>query len=451
MLGKTLTISAAASLVLAGCLDRLDSPSDDLDYGPADCTQKEQKKFVLRVMNDTYLWYREVPDTVPLENFDSPATLIEHLRYDVYDKWSVVVPQSLFDEIFLEGQMVGLGFSSQFDDAGNLIIEYVYRDSPAGRAGIGRGFQIISINGYSGDALGDEAVWEEVFGTERRAGVEVTMELQDPDGNLATHTLVTERVNINTVLHEEIYESARGRVGYFVLEQFIETSEAELFAVFSRFEQAGIDELVVDLRYNTGGIIDVAAVLASLIRGVNGQDEVFQKFVHNDRYRDWDFVERFEASASGLDLKRVVVLTTDYSCSASEALVSGLSPFMTVVTIGQRTCGKPVGMYAHPFCDQYILPIEFEGLNARDEGRYFDGIDVDCDAPDDFKSPFGRGEAMLEAALHYVENDSCASAMTAAPSLRTYNVTTRLSQGAHPLAGTRVKENRAVDVTGMIL
>jgi hypothetical protein len=110
---------------------------------------------------------------------------------------------------------------------------------------------------------------------------------------------------------------------------------------------------------------------------------VFAESRHNDRNRRWNQTLRFGGAASSLRVERLVVIATRASASASELLINGLTPFLPVVIVGDRTYGKPVGQCGLPFCDKVFAPVAFSMVNARGEGDYFDGLPVDCAAADD--------------------------------------------------------------------
>jgi hypothetical protein len=223
-------------------------------------------------------------------------------------------------------------------------------------------------------------------------------------------TIANAWINIYTVLHENVMDVNDNRIGYVALSGFIMTSLVELDTAFSRFNQEGIDELVLDLRYNRGGRLAVAQYLAGLIAGDHADGMVFQKFDHNDKHLSWDFVIRFFKPTNALNLNRLVVLTTRATASASEALINGLQPFVDVVIIGGTTHGKPVGMYGHDFCDKRINPIEFRISNVLDLSDYFNGISPYCTSEDDLNRPFGDPEeGSLKEALAYIINGECSA------------------------------------------
>ncbi len=167
---------------------------------------------------------------------------------------------------------------------------------------------------------------------------------------------------------------------------------------------AGATELVLDLRYNGGGLVDVAVHLASLIGGTRTNGQVMLNYVHNDKIGPvLNKTTRFTSPDEALNLQRLVVITTRSSASASELVINSLRPFIPVTVIGDTTYGKPVGQYGLRFCDKVLYPVAFSIKNANLEGDFFDGIAVDCAAGDDYRSSArrpGRGVLRRSADLH---------------------------------------------------
>jgi C-terminal processing protease CtpA/Prc len=109
-----------------------------------------------------------------------------------------------------------------------------------------------------------------------------------------------------------------------------------------------------------------------------------------------------------LGLSRLLVVATRGSASASELLINALRPYLTVVVVGDRTYGKPVGQYVLPFCDKVIAPVSFSIRNIADQGDYFDGIPADCAADDDISHDLGDAEeSSLAEALSVLSTGEC--------------------------------------------
>ncbi len=125
---------------------------------------------------------------------------------------------------------------------------------------------------------------------------------------------------------------------------------------FAALKTAGATELVLDLRYNGGGLVDVAVHLASLIGGARTNGQVMLNYVHNDKIGPiLNKTTRFANPEQALNLQRLVVITTRGSASASELVINSLRPYIPVTIIGDTTYGKPVGQYGLRFCDKVLV------------------------------------------------------------------------------------------------
>jgi hypothetical protein len=205
-----------------------------------------------------------------------------------------------------------------------------------------------------------------------------------------------------------VHQAGGKTTAYIVLKNFVEPSYAALDAAFAQARDAGATELVLDVRYNGGGLIAVAQHLGGLIGGDRTSGEVFAQYVHNDKRASQNNAIRFPRPASAFPLDRLIVITTKSSASASELIINALKPFIPVVVIGDNSYGKPVGQYGFRICEKMLWPVAFSVQNARGQGDYFDGFVPDCRAADDIAYPLGDArEASLATALSYVATGAC--------------------------------------------
>ena len=174
----------------------------------------------------------------------------------------------------------------------------------------------------------------------------------------------------------------------------------------------------LDLRYNSGGRVFVAERLAAQLSGNRLTGEVFSSTRYNDTYRNLDSVREFEEAMPTLDLSRVIVITTPRTASASELVINALSPYLEVVTIGERSTGKPFQSFSRDFCGMSLNAMSSEIVNASGNS-VAGGIEATCYAVDDRTRNYGIGEAgiegMLLAALDYVVFGDCAVAPADTP------------------------------------
>ena len=377
-----------------------------------DCTIPGQNLFVRNTLQEFYLWYREMPDP-NTALFPSPEAYLEAVRYRPLDEsFSYIVTESTSDAFFSDSQFIGFGIGLKFEGQ-DLRLTEVYPDSPASEGGLHRGYRIVAINGTSvadlvasgeiGSALGPSEI-----------GWSALVRFRDPAGAEAEVRLTKRLVTIPTVSDTRVLDVDGRKVGYIVFRNFTDPSVPALTAAFEQLRAEGAAELVLDLRYNGGGLVSVAQQLGGQIGGAATSGQTFVRFVHNDKNSFRDMSLLFPSLAASLNLGRLVVITTRSSASASELIINGLRPFMPVTVVGDTTFGKPVGQYGFRFCGKILYAVSFTGKNARNDPDYFGGIPADCRAPDDLEHELGDpGEGSLAEGLHYLSTGSCSAAAAA--------------------------------------
>lgn len=380
--------------------------------GPRNCTPLSQNMFLRDVLDEYYLWYRELPRANPA-NYATPQAYLDAVRYRPLDAtFSYVTSRAANEAFYGESQFVGFGFSTQVTGREVRVLQ-VFPDSPAAESGMARGDYILEVNGRAVTELIEAGEIGTAFGA-ASPGVTATIAVRSRQGGERRSTLTKRVVTIPTVSLTRTFQVDGRTVGYLFFRNFVEPSTAALNEAFAALRDAGATELVVDVRYNGGGLVDVAVHLASLIGGVPTQGRVFATYQHNDRNTSLNTTLRFStAPPQALNLSRVVVITTRGSASASELLINGLRPHLPVVVIGDATYGKPVGQYGFTFCDKVMAPVAFALVNAEGRGDFFGGIPADCAAADDVEHDLGSAEeASLGEALHFIGTGRCRSAAT---------------------------------------
>lgn len=377
--------------------------------GGDSCDTEGQNRFVHLDMLDRYYWYDRVPQRIDYDAFASPSATLDFLRYAALDRFSYVTSQQAFESLFNDGTYIGYGFGFVIEDSGRVLIRFVYNQSPSAAAGVVRGDEILSVNGQSAASITAANGWGEVFGPPQ-VGVALALELRRRSGAVEVLNLNKGVVTINTVLYSDIITSGANNIGYLVFNSFLNTSPAELDPVFAQFVAGGVNQLILDLRYNGGGSISVARDLASYIHNTTqANQDLFVQLRYNDRYQASNFNFYLRPMTNSLGLDELTVITTDLTCSASEQIVSALQPYFSrVTTVGSTTCGKPVGQSPRNFCDKTLVAVNFASFNAAGQGDYFSGIPADCSASDDPTFAFGdANEPLLQAAQFFVDNAAC--------------------------------------------
>ena len=383
--------------------------------GPSNCSVTSQNLYVRDVLNSFYYWYQHLPTNVSPTAFGSPEAYLDAVRYRPIDNsFSYITSASANQALYDDSQFVGYGLSTQTNST-DLRVLQVFAGSPALEAGLERGDRITRVNGQSVAAMVATGTSGGAFGA---AEVGVTSEIvfEKPSGEPRTARMVKRLVTIPTVSLTSVVEVDGRRVGYLFFRNFVRPSEVALNDAFAALKLAGATELVLDLRYNGGGLVDIAVHLASLIGGVATNGQVLLNYVHNDRAGPtYNKSTRFTNPSQALNLSRLVVITSRSSASASELVINSLRPYMPVAVIGDTTYGKPVGQYAFTFCDKVLAATSFSIKNVNNEGDYFDGIAPTCVAADDSTHQLGDvTEGSFAEALTYLRTGACSARSDAA-------------------------------------
>ena len=375
-----------------------------------DCSVQPQNRWVDRQMRDYYLFYDQVP-SLNLGDYDSPESLIRDLRFTERDPFSSVRDAAQLDQLFDEGTSFGMGYRVVRDAEGLPRIARVYDDSPMGRANVKRSDIIVSINNVPWDEL-DSSRYNELVGT-RDNPLPTTWVFRDSETNETRQVALTQSLyRVNTVLHRQIitHPEYSGRIGYLVFDRFLGTSAAELDSAIDFFQSNKVTDLILDVRYNSGGLTSIARKLMSQISGPATDDQLLISYRNNDKYENLNFERFFRSESTALGLDRLVVVTTGTTASSSEIVINSLRPYIDVVTVGSATSGKPYISFARDFCGKSVSAMSAEGVNANGVG-VFGGIAADCAAADDLTRDFGVNngsvEGMIKSAAEHIVFGSC--------------------------------------------
>ena len=392
------------------------------------CPVPLQNLYVRNVMTDLYLWYSAIPDVDPIA-YTSPEAYLDAIRYRPLDSHYSYIDDRAESEAFFSGsQFVGFGFSSTLE-ATAIRVSQVFAASPAEEAGLARGDRIIAVDGRTIFDLISAGLAGTAFGPST-AGIERQI-VFTRGGTERRARMVKRPVIIPTVSATRTFRVGSRTVGYIFFRNFVEPSFAALDAAFAELQAQGANELVLDLRYNGGGLVSVAQYLAGLIGGTRTNGQLLGTYAHNDKHVAANTELRMRTETHSLSLDRLVVIATGSSASASELIVNGLRPFIPVAIIGDRTYGKPVGQYAIPFCDKVLAPVAFSIRNANDEGDYFDGLPETCRAADDLSHQLGDPEeASLREAMTFIATGACSSPAASTPSAKPLRSRDRRDLGA---------------------
>ena len=398
--------------------------------------------------NDLYLWYDEVVDVDPVLHptpryFDLMKTFAVTPSGADRDQFHFTYPTDRWLQLSQSGVSAGYGAAFAIlapRPPRDARVAYIEPDSPASRANLRRGARILTVDGAD-VAYGSAAVLNAgLFPAD--TGEAHEFEIQDPGASQPRKvTLASAVITSDPVQNDMTIETSSGTVGYMLFNDHIATAERELVNAMTEFERAGIDDLVLDLRYNGGGYLAIASQMAYMIAGPSARGQTFEELQFNDKHRTinpvtgrtlsptpfYDTTLDFSVASGdplpSLNLTRVFALTGGGTCSASEAIINGLRGIdLELIQIGRTTCGKPYGFYPADNCGTTYFSIQFQGVNAKGFGDYPDGFSPQntdgvegvsvpgCVVGDDFEHALGDiDEARLKAALRYRTDPTCAT------------------------------------------
>ncbi len=391
-------------LLITSCKKDVPLP---VDTGLTDAMARDSLYYL---MQQWYYWYDVMP-AVTKENYSDPYKLMDAMRYQPYDRWSFVADYNQFIAE-MQGTFVGHGFRIGVDDSSNARIAMIYTQSPLYAQGVRRGWIVEQINDVAIAPIlksGDATAYNNLIGP-ATAGVTNKFLFKRPDKTEVTISSTKSSFTVNSVLAYDTLHLSTGVAGHIVFESFIEPSEQELATAFAYFKANNVNNLILDLRYNGGGYLYIAQELASYIAGNTpaNSNTIFALLTYNNKEQSQNTSFKFVSTSSPVSVPKLVVISTRLTASASEAVMNGLKPLMPVVSIGDTTNGKPVGMNGWDVGKKYFFwPVTFKIVNKDNQGEYFAGIVPDKIVADDITHDFSdRNELCLKEAIHYLETGS---------------------------------------------
>lgn len=406
----TVKASIVAALALTGC-DPDDSKLGNLvNSEPKTCEIPDQKDWVFDTMREAYLWSDELPsaDTFVMSDYETPEDVLSALKVEI-DRWSRINDKTTSDALFMEGLTLAFGIGTTVttgpDGEDRVQVRYTDIDSPAATGGIRRGDVIVTVDGMP--AL--EADWGP-----REEGVSVMVgyiprdQVDAAEPEVIEVELVKDWYTIITVPEFTVIEQGGQKIGYVMFTSHLDPSKDELNLAFKEFKAQGVDAVIVDLRYNGGGLVAVARYLMHLTAGKNHDGKVGYKVVYNDNLSESNTTRDLSELENSVDIDRVAFITTGRTASASELVINAMIPHIETWVIGSTTSGKPVGMNRFEFCEKLLWPITFKFVNADGNADYFEGFAPDCPASDDLMYDYGDpNEAMIATALEALVDGQC--------------------------------------------
>lgn len=440
---NVLLLGAVLSLYFVSCKkDNDDSPAPDPSTPSA---ADKLKDSALLYARDIYLWNENIPQNFNARSYDDANEIMEAIRpfsiepgfSQPVDRWSFAVTQAEWDGVS-SGISGDFGMGVFFYTNSDLRVSYVERESPAGKAGIRRGWRIKSFNGSTNVTPSNaNAIISAVYQSTSSSFV-----FTKPDGNDITLTLNAAGYKEHPIFLDSVYNNGAKKTGYLVFNSFLgDTTEIynEFTRVFNRFSSAGVQDVIIDLRYNGGGYVSVQNVLANWLVPTAGNGQLMEKQQFNENYSNFDESINFSKKGN-LNLNRLFVIVSQNTASASELLINSLKPYMDVQLVGpSNTHGKPVGFFPIPVGDWYIFPVSFRTVNKNGEGNYFNGIELDHQVGDGLNKDWGdTQESCLGTILHAINTGSFARTDIITQS-NAKSLTAEVQSGNSELGSTKFK------------
>lgn len=390
---KLLFISLLSIAFLTYCSD------DEIEKESIDPQTLMINNFIKDNMEYYYFWNDEMPD-IDQEKEEDSWDYFDKLLKQPDDRWSFITDDYPALIKYFSGVEKSTGYSLQLmylNQSSNqviAVIEYVYPGTPAEEAGLKRGDIIVKIDGQ---LITDENYSDLLS----RTMLEITLGEINLNGSTSdlTPTIPVEAIelSLNPIVKTNIIDTLGHKIGYLAYASFIFDYNEELETVIQEFKQAGITDMILDLRYNGGGSVASAELLGNMLVPPGNVGNTFIKSVYNtnitnDIKREPDytpdfFLRKFAENENNLNINRLYVFTTSSTASASEMIIYGLDPYMDVVQIGTQTHGKyyaSITISEEEKHDWAMQPIIMRSINALDNINYTQGLVPDFELMDDF-------------------------------------------------------------------
>ena len=312
-------------------------------------------EFIYEGLRSEYLWENTINwNAIDFKKEKDSHAFFKRLIYKD-DRWTSLTDNAEAWNQGFAGISTTYGFDLRFSYIGQTeelvaIVRYVYPGTPADRAGIRRGDLLLKLNGGP-------------ITVKNYADFYDKPTIVVNKGILKDKTLTAEPVGVamtavemyqDPILKDTVINKDGHRVGYLCYSDYTERSTAELIKVFTRFKTAGVTDVVLDLRYNGGGYVSTARALCSILapEAAMKKKERFLFKLWNENYmnhwksegRNDELYETFvDTLGINMNLNRLYILTGKGTASASELTLTGLTPYMDVVQIGDTTHGKFCG------------------------------------------------------------------------------------------------------------
>lgn len=480
--GSSISSLLVAALLLHGCGGGGSSPAPPVAVAPtptptpsppptpapgASCSLRDRQLWAEAQIREWYLFPEDLPASLDPAPFTTVKDYIDALTANARaankDRFFTFITSIAEENAFNStGQTAAFGIRISYDStARRATVIDAFETGPAFAAGMDRSAELLAIGETASSMVsvaelfargGSQAV-SNALGP-NAAGVARTIRFS-LNGTERTATITKTVFNIPPVSDrfgtQILDDGAGGRVGYVNLRTFIASAETPLRAAFARFRSEGISRVIIDFRYNGGGLVRIADLMGDLMGRDRIASDVFSFTTYRASKSSQNSTRQFRSAPESIAPTALAFITTSASASASEMVANGMLPYTrgNISLVGGNTGGKPVGQIAidRAACDDRLRIVAFATENADRQGDYYNGLAPvfatrggrTCTASDEFARAMGNpAEASTARAIAALKGDSCAAIAGTADTLREASTPTRaLLMAQNPSAAQR--------------
>ena len=396
------------------------------------CTLSARQDFVKAVIDEWYLFPELVAPNVNKASFtnidDYIDALVAPARAQSRDRFFTFMTSIAEENAFNNsGSTAGFGIRLSYDTANNRVfVVESFETGPAFPQGFDRGVELLSVGNNANSlrtiaslmAAGGPSAVIDALGPST-AGLQRTFRIREVSGAERQVTVAKADFPLDPLSDRygtRILDDGGKKVGYINMRTFIGPAEQDLRAAFTQFQQQGVTELIIDFRYNGGGLVRIAELMGDLM-AANQVGEIFSRTTLRASKASENEVDRFGTQAQAISATKIAFIGTGSTASASELVANAMIPYLgnNLALVGGNTFGKPVGQFAFDKaeCDDRFRVVTFRTENASGQGDYYTGLASvfpnTCRAADDIFTPLGDpNEASIAQALSFLRTGAAA-------------------------------------------
>ncbi len=428
VLGRTVLVATLAAALAACGGDDSSSRSSGGNTVVDTCSLSARQDWAFSVLQEWYLFPDLLDTTVNKANHNSVQSYLDALvapaRAQGKDRFFTYIT-SIQEEndLINNGSNAGFGIRLIYDTTNNRVfVAEAFENAPAFPAGFDRGTEILQVGGQSTSSImasGGPSAFSNALGPSD-PGVTRSFVIRSPSGVERTVSVTKAEYALDPISDrygvEILNDGVGGQVGYINLRTFIvQNAGPQLRTAFQQFRNQGITNVVLDLRYNGGGLVSVAELLGDLMAD-DLEGQIFSQTMLRPSKVSENSTDRFSDQPEQIRAMKLAVIGRGGTASASELVTNSMIPYLgsNIALVGANTFGKPVGQFGfdRAECDDRLRAVTFKTVNADGQGEYFNGLASvmpnTCRASDDIFTQLGDpGEASVSVALDFIAGRTC--------------------------------------------